>query len=197
MCWNADVSIKSFLIGAIAIIGGAIYGISTPFLLFYSTIVCMQLVEYIVWTNINDKTVNFYASIAAVFLLWLQPIFAMLTMTNYKMISIIAYCIIWLLYHIYDNWELNLQMYPGKDGHLVWKWLEGNRGLWIYFIFLLTPVFFIVSKEMIALILLTLFASLYGYYKTNTWGSMWCWLVNGLVIIACITGIIRRINYKN
>ena len=193
MCWNADVSIKSFLIGAIAIIGGAIYGISTPFLLFYSTIVCMQLVEYIVWTNINDKTVNFYASIAAVFLLWLQPIFAMLTMPNYKIISIIAYCIIGLLYHIYDNWELNLQMYPGKDGHLVWKWLEGNRGLWIYFIFLLTPVFFIVSKEMIALILLTLFASLYGYYKTNTWGSMWCWLVNGLVIIACITGIIRRI----
>ena len=181
MCWNADVSIKSFLIGAIAIIGGAIYGISTPFLLFYSTIVCMQLVEYIVWTNINDKTVNFYASIAAVFLLWLQPIFAILTMPNYKMISIIACCI----------------MYPGKDGHLVWKWLEGNRGLWIYFIFLLTPVFFIVSKEMIALILLTLFASLYGYYKTNTWGSMWCWLVNGLVIIACITGIIRRINYKN
>ena len=83
-------------------------------------------------------------------------------------------------------------MYPGKDGHLVWKWLEGNSGLWIYFIFLLTPIFFMVSKEMIALILLTLFASLYGYYTTNTWGSMWCWLTNGIVVAACIKGILSK-----
>jgi hypothetical protein len=192
MCWNADVSIKSFIIGLTAIIAGALTGISTPLLLFYSTIVCMQLVEYIVWTNINDKNVIFNASIAAVLLLWLQPIFAMLTMNNYKMISIIAYCIIGLLYSLYDNRKIKLQMYPGNDGHLVWNWLEGNRGLWIYFIFLLTPVFFMVSKEMIALILLTLFASLYGYYTTNTWGSMWCWLVNGLVVVACIKGILKK-----
>ena len=192
MCWNADVSMKSFIIGLTAIIAGALAGISTPLLLFYSTIVCMQLVEYIVWTNINDKNVIFNVSIAAVLLLWLQPIFAMLTMNNYKMISIIAYCIIGLLYTLYDRHTLNLQMYPGNDGHLVWNWLEGNRGLWIYFIFLLIPVFFMVSKEMIALILLTLFASLYGYYTTNTWGSMWCWLVNGLVVLACIKGILKK-----
>lgn len=193
MCWNADVSMKSFIIGLSAIIIGAAAGISTPLLLFYSTIVCMQLVEYVVWKNINDKNVIFNASIAAIFLLWLQPIFAMLTMTNYKMISIIAYCIIGLLYQLYDKWDLSqLKMYPGKDGHLVWKWLEGNRGLWIYFIFLLTPVFFMVSKEMIALILLTLFASLYGYYTTNTWGSMWCWLINGIVIAACIKRILKK-----
>ena len=152
MCWNADVSLKSFIIGLTAIIAGTAVGISTPVLLFYSTIVCMQLVEYVVWTNINDKNVIFNASIAAVILLWLQPIFAMLTMNNYKMIAIITYCIIGLLYRLYDNWEINLQMYPGNDGHLVWKWLEGNRGLWIYFLFLLTPVFFMVSKEMIAVI---------------------------------------------
>jgi uncharacterized membrane protein len=186
------VSIKSFIIGLTAIIAGALVGISTPVLLFYSTIVCMQLVEYVVWTNINNKNVIFNASIAAVLLLWLQPIFAMLTMNNYKMISIIAYCIIGLLYSLYDNRKIKLQMYPGNDGHLVWNWLEGNRGLWIYFIFLLTPVFFMVSKEMIALILLTLFASLYGYYTTNTWGSMWCWLVNGLVVLACIKGILKK-----
>ena len=194
MCWNADVSMKSFIIGLIAIVAGAAAGISTPLLLFYSTIVCMQLVEYVVWKNINDKNVIFNASIAAIFLLWLQPIFAMLTMTNYKMISIIAYCIIGLLYQLYDKWDLSqLKMYPGNNGHLVWKWLEGNQGLWIYFIFLLTPIFFMVSKEMIALILLTLFASLYGYYTTNTWGSMWCWLINGLVVAACIKGIVSKI----
>ena len=193
MCWNADVSMKSFIIGLIAIVAGAAAGISTPLLLFYSTIVCMQLVEYVVWKNINDKNVIFNASIAAIFLLWLQPIFAMLTMTNYKMISIIAYCIIGLLYQLHDKWDLSqLKMYSGKDSHLVWKWLEGNRGLWIYFIFLLTPVFFMVSKEMIALILLTLFASLYGYYTTNTWGSMWCWLTNGIVVAACIKGILSK-----
>ena len=194
MCWNASVSLDSFLVGFTAILIGGIYGMSLPVLCFYGTIVFMQLIEYIVWTHPFNSDINGYASMCAAFLLWMQPIAAILT-TTYKLPLIIAYCTIGILYRIYCGWNPNdYRMYPGKDGHLVWKWLteDSTIGLVIYFVFLFIPVFFLASKEMIVLILVTLGASLYGYYTTNTWGSMWCWLTNGLVVIACIKGIISK-----
>lgn len=195
MCWNASVSLDSFLVGFTAILIGGIYGMSLPVLCFYGTIVFMQLIEYIVWTNPFNSSINEYASMCAAFLLWLQPIAAILTMTVYKLPLIIAYCIIGILYNIYHGWNRDdYRMYPGKDGHLVWKWLREDSaiGLVIYFIFLCIPVFFLAPKEMIVLILVTLGASLYGYYTTNTWGSIWCWLVNGLVILACLEKFLTK-----
>jgi hypothetical protein len=189
MCWNAAVSMNSFLFGIGAIIIGGIYGISVPLLFFYSTIVFMQLIEYIVWTYPSNQ-INFYASVSASFLLWLQPIAAILTMTRYKLITASMYCILSILSSLNDTWRPNVyKMYPGTNGHLVWKWLKNDKSLWIYFLFLLAPIFLIVSNEMIFIILATLITSLYGYYKTNTWGSMWCWLVDGLVIISCLNAV--------
>jgi len=184
MCWNATVSLQSFLFGIGAICLGSYYGIPFPLLLFYSTIVFMQLIEYIVWTYPH---LNFYASIGAVFLLFLQPIASILTMKDYRIISIVSYIALTLVYYMYHGVHPDeYHMYPGTNGHLVWKWLRNTSVLWIYFLFLLVPVFLTTSIDMNLLIMITLVASLYGYYKANTWGSMWCWLINLLVIIACI-----------
>jgi len=189
MCWNAAISMNSFLFGIGAIIIGGIYGISVPLLFFYSTIVFMQLIEYIVWTYPSNQ-INFYASVSASFLLWLQPIAAILTMTQYKLIVVSIYCILSILSNLNTRWTPDIyKMYPGTNGHLVWNWLKNDKALWFYFLFLLAPIFLIVSNEMIFIILATLITSLYGYYKTNTWGSMWCWLVDGLVIISCLNAV--------
>jgi hypothetical protein len=82
MCWNAEVSFQSFLIGIGAI--GIAYqkGLSFPTTLFSLTIVLMQLVEGIVWTYYENKTVNFLASVAAASLLWLQPVASILTLQS-------------------------------------------------------------------------------------------------------------------
>lgn len=190
MCWNADVSMQSFLIGLTAIIIGSMYGVSFPLLLFYSTIVCMQLVEYVVWSY---PQFNFYASLCAVLLLFIQPIASILTMNRYKTEFMIAYIIIGLSYLIYDGWNPSqYAMYPGKNGHLVWKWLKNDIGLWIYFIFLLTPLILSSSVIMNSIVILTLVLSLFSYYHTNTWGSMWCWIVNGLVVITCLHHLIFK-----
>ena len=65
MCWNADVSLKTFLIGMAGIGLGAYLGLSLPVLLFCFTIVTMQLIEYVVWTYYEDDDVNYKASVAA------------------------------------------------------------------------------------------------------------------------------------
>ena len=99
MCWNAEVSIKTFFIGIAAIGFGAYLGLSLPVLLFCFTIVTMQLIEYIVWTYYDDDVVNFRASLAAVVLLWLQPIASMLLIPSIslRMNMISAYLLLSLI----------------------------------------------------------------------------------------------------
>ena len=74
MCWNAEVSIQSFAIGLLAIFFLIMTGTSAPTIFFYTTIVLMQLIEYIVWTYGSDPEINFYASLGGAGLLMLQPI---------------------------------------------------------------------------------------------------------------------------
>jgi hypothetical protein len=74
MCWNAEVSLQSFVIGLLAIFFLIMTGTSAPTIFFYTTIVFMQLVEYIVWTYGSDPEINFYASLGGAGLLMLQPI---------------------------------------------------------------------------------------------------------------------------
>ena len=32
---------------------------------------------------------------------------------------------------------------------------------------------------------ITLGISLYTFYRHNTWGSMWCWIVNAIILFVC------------
>jgi hypothetical protein len=192
MCWNAEVSLQSFGIGIVAILLGLYHGLSLPTALFCLTIVFMQLIEYIVWSNYADKKVNYLASLGAVFLLWLQPIASILTLPGSLRSSLlIPYLSLTgagLLFGFSSSKD-NLRMYRGTNGHLVWDWLQRDMktylSLIVYFVFLLLPL--VLSQEfvLLGLSLLTLGASLFSFYDANTWGSMWCWIVNYLVVGVC------------
>ena len=102
MCWNAEVSLQTFLIGIVGIGLGAFLGMSPPIVLFSLTIVFMQLIEYIVWTYYDDEDVNYKASLAAGGLLWLQPIASMLLIpsTSLKMTMLSIYTTLSLAYSL-------------------------------------------------------------------------------------------------
>jgi hypothetical protein len=157
----------------------------------------MQLIEYVVWTyglisTDRSAAVNYTASIAAAYLLVAQPIAAILSQsTKNAAITtnlLIAYIIIAAIYLLYrSNNPPEYKMEKGSDGHLVWKWIGHDYktyiGLAIYFVFLFTP--FILTKKIdgvFAVVLLTLLGSLYSYWRAGTWGSMWCWMINLVVI---------------
>jgi hypothetical protein len=194
MCWNASVSLYSFLLGSISIGIGSIYGLSLPLLFFFSTICLMQFVEFIQWSYGSNPSINFYTSIMASILLGLQPIASILTLYPHKIIHTLLFLYILLemssqllliTYHKKPITDL-YRMYPGTNGHLVWNWLQPNFytiiQLCIYFVFLLLPL--IISKNWSFLLfgIITLIVSLYSYLDSNTWGSMWCWIVNLSII---------------
>jgi hypothetical protein len=194
MCWNAEVSLQSFLIGMIAIAIGYSSHIPMPVLLFCFTIVCMQLIEYIVWTHYSDPLWNSNASFAAVFLLWLQPIASISTLTNvtlqYQFLS--AYGLLSVLGLVFLE-RKDFSMTKAPNGHLQWNWLTKENdtylSLSIYFLFLLVPLLLQKNYTLLTLALGTLGVSLYSFYQSNTWGSMWCWMVNLIVLGVIGNGI--------
>lgn len=197
MCWNAEVSLQSFLIGAVAIAIGYSKGLSLPSTLFATTITSMQLVEYFVWTYYGNPTVNFVASLAAAFLLWLQPIASMLTIPKEKVVFPIAiYTLLTVAFLLFETKPLKekYKMVRGENGHLTWGFINKNRETYIhlivYFLFLLVPL--VINKQflLLSVVGLTLGISLYSFHKSNTWGSMWCWLVNYIVVGLCIRQVL-------
>lgn len=181
MCWSAEVSLQSFLLGLAAIGIGIQRAIPLPVLFFSLTIVLMQLIEYVVWSY---PELNKEASIAAVGLLWLQPIASILTISTPEPL-LLSYAGLSVLGTLLGPAK-NYSMTKAPNGHLSWNWLTKEPSTYValavYFLFLLLPLVLSRSFVLLSLALATLGVSLYSYWKDNTWGSMWCWVVNTLVV---------------
>ncbi len=193
MCWNAEVSLQSFLIGITAI--GIAYqkGLSLPRAIFFLTITLMQLVEYFVWTSYDNPQRNFQLSLLAFGLLCIQPITSMLILpSNLFQTLILFYSGLLVAYFLIpepQSLEETFRMRRGENGHLVWHWLDKRLKttllLIVYFFFLLAPLIYMKEFVGLSIVLITLAVSLFSYYNYNTWGSMWCWIVNYLVVGLC------------
>jgi hypothetical protein len=188
MCWNAEVSLQSFLVGLASIGIGALRGASFPVLLFALTIVFMQLIEYIVWSNYENKEINRQASLAARALLWTQPIASILT-TQSPGPMLVAYFVTTLLVSFLGP-ERDYSMTRAPNGHLAWNWLTKEPSTYlslaVYFVFLLLPLIMSRSFLLLGLSLGTLAVSLYTFWKDNTWGSMWCWMINWVAVASLL-----------
>lgn len=193
MCWNAEVSIQSFGIGLLGIFLAAMTGTSVPTIIFYTTIVFMQLIEYIVWTYGADPEINFYASLGGAGLLMLQPIASILAAGSMKLPLLIAYVILGVITHFMDQDGRSLRERYRMETessidtpHLIWKWLDPIpwKSLLVYFIFLIGPLLITKQFDLIVLVFLTLGFSIYSFGKG--WGSMWCWIVNGMVVMGAL-----------
>ncbi len=173
---------------------GTAYGVSVATLLFCTTIVFMQLIEYIVWTNYENKEINYKASLAAIGLLCLQPVASILTLANPLRQYIFAAFLIASFLSLYFSVPKNISMTRAQNGHLAWNWIDENSTipLIVYFVFLFTPILLQKNYILLGAALTTLGMSLYTYHKENTWGSMWCWIVNGLVPIVIGSSIVTK-----
>jgi hypothetical protein len=195
MCWNAEVSIQSFAIGLLGIFLAAMTGTSAPTIFFYATIVFMQLVEYIVWTYGSDPEINFYASLGGAGLLMLQPIASIcaVSIRSYKVPMLISYVVLGAITQVIDQdgrslrERYKIEAGPSGDApHLIWKWLDPIpwKSLLVYFFFLISPLLITKQFDLVALVFLTLGFSIYSFGKG--WGSMWCWIVNGMVVLGAL-----------
>lgn len=191
MCWNASVSLQSFALGALAILVGIQSGLDPTLLFFCATITVMQAIEAISWTfpyQTNPLT-NELASRAAALLLWIQPLASIQTLrgtrfSEYRLPLSSGYTALSLLdLFLHPTPSSAYRMRP-KKGHLEWEWIPSHLSpsLLVYFFFLLLPLLLVPNPLLLLVVFTTLALSLYAYGTDNTWGSLWCWLVNGIAI---------------
>lgn len=197
MCWNKDVSIKTFLFTTV--IMGIIWSShNKPSLydsvfsyLFVFSFSLMQLVEYFIWTSIETRNaaMNQIASAFGWLLLRVaQPITALFMLPeshvylrNVLLPTYIASLVGTTAYKSMYN-PIQFKTIVGKNGHLEWVWndLQGfeRNNVLMYFLCIAT-LFLRFPILVIGAGLLLLFSIF--YYK-NTWGSNWCYLVNAIVL---------------
>lgn len=191
MCWNADVSINTFLFACFSLIFIFITNrytrYKTPFFdnffmyfLFFN-IASIQLMEYFLWNNLENKTTNIKLSKLLNVLIFLQPLILILMIPTifirYVMLFIYAiYVIVFLITkrHFYTS--------IGKNGHLRWEWIsDEGYGIFSFFAFLLLyiiPVLYINNSKLTFILLTLMGLSLLFYFKYHTFGTMWCWVSN-------------------
>jgi len=185
MCWNANVSLNTYIFGLFATMFGYLNNkITFTGLLFTQTWLSMQLIEYFIWNKtFSNRTLS---QIAFVFVAC-QPLFGILSISNSisnanfikygVLVSYACFAIITMTTHPWS--KIDFTSTPAANGHLAWNWLKyPNTSLLIWFMFL--SIKFIVNKEWFILSLVTVSAALtYSlYHKTFTWGSLWCWACN-------------------
>lgn len=201
MCWNAEVSLNTFIFGTIlGIIALIINKFPLSTLLLVYTISLIQLMEYFAWRNIHNKRRIFYISIFGTLILLLQVILISYIYLNekerkYGYIAIFILASIAIFYNFVNN---KFHMERGENGHLKWLWADLPIPLLI--LGLILWIYPPIRKRNVIVsiaIIITLSISLYNYYKYKTWGSMWCYIGNIFWIFVIIKSVYLYINNKD
>ena len=204
MCWNKDISLNTFIFSTIGLVFIYYTNNYTKYkikwfnniymYLFYFSFISMQLVEYFLWGNINNKEANAFYSKMGLFLIIIQPFLYLMSITDiiHRNQIVLYYLIVVLIFFIYKYLfdPIILKTTVADNGHLQWNWLPGKgfdvifMFAWMFFfvykLYYIRDYFFLVS-------LLFIIFMIYLYYlKSNTWGSMWCWAANTVMIYLII-----------
>ena len=174
-----SISLNTFMVGLFAVSFAYYNGIITLFeVLFYMSIISMQLLEYFAWKNLDNKKINTIISYISLILIIIQlPIALIAYEINYKYIIIF----IFLLVAIYDciNNNLKFSFAKASNGHLLWNWNKFSLLFW--FLYLVIGSFALLKNKqyiVFVILLITTILTYYSYSKYGTYGSMWCWTVN-------------------
>jgi hypothetical protein len=145
----------------------------------------MQLIECFIWRNIDNKFYNNIFSTMAAALIIFQPIASLMLLSNVSLRNTLLsiYITIAVPYFIYKVVTQTMHSRVSKKGHLNWLFINKNPVIFIVWLFFF--LFSLVYERKWSGFLfgfLSLCVFYYNYAKEHTFGSMWCWIVNSIMI---------------
>ncbi len=200
MCWNAEVSIQTYLFAIISFILGYSYGFPLRKLIFMLVFSNIQLIEYFLWKNINNKKNNEFYSKLGYLNITLEPIAACLLIDNIQLrySSLIICTSIFLIYFLIYNKKIDFSTSISNNGFLKWNSLKfKDHGIFysiIWFIFFFGGI--LLSKDIFIIFIsfMTFFLSIYNISYLNSFVSYWCSISN--ILWLYVLGWIIYKNYK-
>ena len=214
MCWNKDISLNTFIFGCFALVFIYIANTYTkyksksfdnPFVyLVFFLILSMQLFEYFIWKNLKNNSMNRFLSKVGLFLIVLQMFAFVLLADSYQrvlLVLLVLFIVTTKIYKLMYN-PFIYQTTVGKNGHLSWDWLhfKGYEKIILYIglLFYLIPSLLskVVNQSTILLASIFLVFAYLISKEDNTYGSVWCWLINLLLLKEVIAILIVRPFYE-
>ena len=199
MCWNQYVSINTFLFSTFVLLLIFInnkysnYKIqlfdSIYAYIFMMSFLTMQLIEFFLWRNLNNKLLNRIFSTLGQLLLFIQPITSLMLIKEIPLRNkmLLTYSIPAFSYFIYELNKKEFKTNVAKNGHLKWDWLDLDNGynrvfflFWLFFLLfsLFVNKHYLGLSYTIALLIITY----YSYNSLGTFGTLWCWSVNSFML---------------
>lgn len=198
MCWNKEVSLNTFLFSSFVFLL-ILYNNEYTFYkipefdkfwlrIFMAIVISMQLVEYFIWRNVDNIFYNKLFTHIAMLIIFFQPITTILNINNKNMKNILLFSYLALIIPFgILNYNKNIYSTVSNQKHLNWNIINHENKIakiiglvWLFFF--LFPLFYEGQQLGFLFGLLTLFIILYNYINDNTVESMWCWIVNSIMI---------------
>lgn len=190
MCWNAKISMTTFLFSSFTLCLAYYNGYNPLLLVALFSYFAVQLNEYFIWIYLENKRLNYLFSMVTRFLILIQPLLTCLIIRQIAIRSI--YLFIYFIYVLIafiifisspsnksaDPYSIEYSTEVGYQGHLVWNWIEHYQILFPFYLFFMTAL--LIEKYYIIFIItfLTLIYSIYRYNHVKTFSSFWCWSAN-------------------
>ena len=179
MCWNASVSLNTYICGLFACLFAYFNNkISLLELFSLQSFMLMQLTEYFVWSK---QFSNQVVSQLSYILIILQPFFGLLTIDKpIKNVLLFFYICFVAVVMVLKPWSsIDFRTIPAANGHLAWYWLQFSFPLMsIWFLFLISNQVLKRNWILLLCVSIAISVSYILYNKTLTWGSLWCWISN-------------------
>jgi hypothetical protein len=211
MCWNKDISINTFIFSCLALV--FIYFSNTytkyksptfynklSYLLFF-LVVSMQLIEYFIWKNLNNKPLNQLLSKLGFLLITLQVILFILLVHNktYRYGLLFSFLLFNLYVYLFKLKNIKFKTTVAKNGHLAWEWLNFDKH-----VIVIGVLFYLVSSLLMKSIqYVYIFISIFFFFLAILWsrneptyGSLWCWICNLLLLFIILDILIIQPFYE-
>lgn len=196
MCWNQAVSLNTFIFSTFVLLLIIYNNKYTQYKIkeldnfwiyaFLFSFISMQLIEYFIWRNYNNKFYNCLFTWCVLLLLLWQPVCSMLIISNKYLRNhlLLLYLILLVPFFIYKLiYKPKVYSLIEKNGHLSWHFFDINlliTSIWLFFF--LFSLFYEKFWGGFLFGVITFFITFYNYYFENTGESMWCWIVNSIFI---------------
>lgn len=199
MCWNAEVSLNTFLFSGFVLLLIIYNNTYTQYKIkdlnnkwtyvFLLSFILMQLIEFFIWRNVNNPYYNSIFTMLATILLFFQPIASTMILTNNKIRNslLVIYLTIAVPFMIYRFLTKKIYSEVTTLNHLHWNMVFYDNSyehafFFIWLFFFLFPLFYQGYFYGFLFGLLTFIIITYKYYKDKSVGSMWCWIVNTVML---------------
>lgn len=203
MCFSQKLSFASLCFGVAACLSLVYYGsekyrnTNTALALFFLFVSLMQLVEFLLWSDMHCKTGwNQFGAVVGPLLNHLQPVVLLaLAVTYLNPVNIIPLPVVYAvnamyvfyvgsMYKTYIRDKSNLCVGLNQEDHLEWTWKKSFDYGWYFLVSLINMVNFYTNIHLVITVVISyslLVLSYFGFHRNI--GEFWCLMVTGVPFV--------------